>query len=466
MRSEAGPYWVKNILEATSGDLGQGSVDSFFDGICTDSREIKTNDLFIPLKGLNFDGTNFVIPALKAGAGGSLVNRDVHLEIPFNLSNTVLIKVQNTLRALTDLASTHRKIYPIPLIAITGSSGKTTVKEMIGAIIKRQASVKMTLGNFNNLIGLPMTILDIGNCHKYAVVEVGINQVGEMDMLARAASPTIAVITSIGHSHLEGLGSIENVATEKFKLVQSISERGLGVVPEENMFIKKYLKSFNRRIVTFGLSKGDFRADNIQLGTPTTFEVVGPFGRTRIEWNVCGFHNISNAVAAVATTVELGIDIEEIQKGLESFKTPSWRMEISNLAGSKKLIRDFYNANPLSMKAALQFLVTCKGNPKTLAILGDMMELGVYAPELHRELGEFAGKIGVKSVMYVGKFGEKFSQGFLSSRGNGQSINIFADKERAWQFLRQRIGEYDRILIKGSRSMKMEMIADQIEKEM
>ena len=466
MRAEAGPYRVKDILEATSGDLAQGSVDGFFDGICTDSRELKLNDLFVPLRGQNFDGNCFVIPALKAGAGGSLVNRDVHLKIPFNLSNSVLIKVQDTLRALTDLASTHRKIYPIPLVAITGSSGKTTVKEMIGSIIGLQNPVKITKGNLNNIIGLPMTVLDTSWDHKFAVVEAGINQPGEMDMLAKAASPDIAVITTIGEAHLEGLGSMENVASEKFKLVESISGKGLGVVPGDNVLIKERLKHFKGRTVTFGLSEGDYRAENIQSGTPTIFDVIGPFGKTRIQWDLCGLHNISNALAAFATCMELGIEIQEIRKGLESFKAPAWRMEISDLGGSRKLIRDFYNANPLSMKAALAALVACDKGESTLAILGDMMELGVHAAKLHREIGAFARKMGVKSVIYVGKYGDDFSRGFSTFGGDERSIRLFVDKEKAWDFIRPKIGDFERILVKGSRSMKMEIIADQIEKEM
>lgn len=466
MRSEAGPYKVKDILQATSGDLAQGAIDDAFDGICTDSRELKRNDLFVPLKGQNFDGHNFVLPVLKAGAGGSLVNRDVHLRIPLNLSNSVLIKVQDTLQSLTDLASTHRKIYPVPLVAITGSAGKTTVKEMIGAILRRLGPVKITEGNFNNLIGLPMTVLDIGRSHKYAVVEAGVNQPGEMDCLARAAAPDISVITTIGQAHLEGLGSLENVATEKFKLVQAISENGLGVIPADSVLIKNHLKSFKGNYVTFGLFEGDYRAENIRPGDSTTFEVVGPFGSTRIRWGLYGPHNIANGLAAFAATSELGIGINEIQHGLENFKPPAWRMEIVDLRGSRKLFRDFYNANPLSMKAALETLVISKRDVATLAILGDMMELGVHAPELHREIGALAGKVGVDAVIYIGKFGEHFASGFLKTGDGRRSLNLFDDKEKAWEFMRKRIGNYGRILVKGSRSMKMELIADQIEKEM
>ncbi len=243
MRSTAGPYRVRDILKATSGRLRQGNIESYFGGICTDSRELKTNDLFVPLNGENFYGHSFVIPALNAGAGGSLINCDIRLEIPFHLSKLVLIEVQNTLRALTDLASAHRKIFPVPLVAITGSSGKTTVKEMIGSIIGDSLPFKKTQGNLNNLIGLPMTVLDIKAQDRFAIVEAGINQPGEMDLLAKAASPDIAVITSVGLAHLEGLGSLENIANEKFKLVEALPNDGLGIIPSDNDLLEKKQKT-------------------------------------------------------------------------------------------------------------------------------------------------------------------------------------------------------------------------------
>ncbi len=317
MRSEAGPYTVNDILESTSGILLQGGANTAFDGICTDTRELAPNDLFVPLTGQNFNGNSFVIPALDAGAGGSLVNCDVQLEIPYHLSDHVLIQVQDTFRSLTDLASTHRKIYPTPLIAITGSSGKTTVKEMIGSVLRNHGPVRITVGNLNNLIGLPMTVLDIRRDHKFAVVEAGINRVGEMDLLAKAASPNVAVITSIGQAHLEGLGSVENIAIEKFKLVQGLAPGGLGIIPEDSEPLRKLMERFSGRIVTFGQSRGDFKADNIKLGAETSFEIVGPFGRTEIKWNVLGLHNILNSLAACAACLELKIPIEDIREGLQ-----------------------------------------------------------------------------------------------------------------------------------------------------
>ncbi|MFH0958889.1 MAG: UDP-N-acetylmuramoyl-tripeptide--D-alanyl-D-alanine ligase [Pseudomonadota bacterium] len=466
MRSNAGPYKVRDILKATSGRLCQGNIESFFDGICTDSRELRANDLFVPLKGKNFDGDSFVLPALNAGAGGSLINCDIRFEIPFHLSKLVLIKVQDTLRALTDLASAHRETYPIPLVAITGSSGKTTVKEMIGTIVGESLPFKKTQGNLNNLIGLPMTVLDIRPQDSFAIVEAGINQPGEMSLLAKAASPNIAVITSVGLAHLEGLGTLENIANEKFKLVEALSVDGLGIIPSDCDLLNKRARESNSRIMTFGLNGGDVRAEKIKIGNPTSFEIVGPPGRMKITWDILGSHNICNALAAFAVCSELRISNENIRLGLEKFKPPAWRMEVFDLGGSRKLIRDYYNANPISMKAAIETLVENGSKCSTLAILGDMMELGAYSSELHRSLGQIAARKGLDMIIFVGSYGSYFARGFLTSGGDEKAIHLFQDKEQAWKLIRDSVGKFERILVKGSRSMKMEIIADRIEKEM
>ncbi len=465
MRSNAGPYKVTDILEATSGRLYQGNIEDCFEGICSDSRELRTNDLFVPLKGTNFDGDSFVLPALNSGAGGSLVNCAIHLEIPFHLSKFVLIEVQDTLRALTDLASAHRKRYPIPLVAITGSSGKTTVKEMIGTIIGESLPFKKTEGNLNNLIGLPMTVLDIKPKDRFAVVEAGINQLGEMDLLARAASPNIAVITSVGLAHLEGLGSLENIANEKFKLVEALQDDGLGIIPSDSDLLNKRARKLGRRIMTFGFNVGDVRAEKIKTGNPTSFEIVWPSGRVEINWNILGLHNIGNALAAFAVCSEWGIQIENIRLGLEKFKSPAWRMEVFDLGGSRKLIRDCYNANPISMKAALETLVEDGSHVSTLAILGDMMELGEHASELHLTLGQIAAQRGPHMIIFIGKYGSDFAQGFVASGGDEKSIHLYEDKDQAWEFIKDLVGNFQRILVKGSRAMKMEILADLIEKE-
>ncbi len=217
--------------------------------------------------------------------------------------------------------------------------------------------------------------------------------------------------------------------------------------------------------MTFGLNKGDIRAEKIKIGTPTSFEIVAPNGHVEINWNILGLHNIHNALAAFAASAELGINIENIRLGLEKFKSPAWRMEVSDLGASRRLIRDCYNANPISMKAALETLVEDKSSVSTLAILGDMMELGEHASELHRTLGQVAAQRAPKMIIFVGNYGSDFAKGFVTSGGEEKSIHVFEDKEQAWEFMKSSVGNFQQILVKGSRRMKMEILADRIEKE-
>ncbi len=296
MRAESGPYPAAEIVQACQGTLLAGDLLITFHAISTDSRDIKDNDLFVPLKGTNFDGHEFLFPALEAGARGCLVDREVNREIYKSHSNHVLIQVQDTLLALSDLASAHRKKYPVPLIAITGSSGKTTVKEMIATVLRQSHHPLVSQGNYNNMIGLPMSILNLGPNHSVAVVEAGINKSGEMDFLAQAASPDVAVITTVGPVHLEGLGSIEKVAHEKFKLVQALPPNGTAIIPAGNPYLKPLLHKSSCNVLTFGLECGDFRTDNIRYGVETTFEVISPWGKQEIRLRIPGQHNIANAL--------------------------------------------------------------------------------------------------------------------------------------------------------------------------
>jgi UDP-N-acetylmuramyl pentapeptide synthase len=217
--------------------------------------------------------------------------------------------------------------------------------------------------------------------------------------------------------------------------------------------------------MTFGFNVGDVRAEKIKTGNPTSFEIVWPSGRVEIKWNILGLHNIGNALAAFAVCSELGIQIENIRLGLEKFKSPAWRMEVFELGGSRKLIRDCYNANPISMKAALETLVEDGSQVSTLAILGDMMELGEHASELHLTLGRIAAQRGPHMIIFIGKYGSDFAQGFVTSGGDEKSIHLYEDKDQAWEFIKDLVGNFQRILVKGSRAMKMEILADLIEKE-
>ncbi len=307
MRADAGPYRTEDVLCACRGELLSGYPRTVFDGISTDSRDIRQNDLFVPLQGPNFDGHDFLLPALEAGARGSLFARDIHRENFQQLSNYVLIQVQDTLHALSDLASAYRKTCTLPLIAVTGSSGKTSVKEMIATVLGRSHRPLVSEGNLNNMVGLPMTVLNLTRSHTVAVIEAGINREGEMEHLARAASPDVAVITTIGPVHLEGLGSVENVAKEKFKLVRTLPGNGTAVLPAGNRHLSPLLELCPCPVVFFGIEEGDYRATNIHLGEETLFEMVTPVGAEKIRLRVPGRHTISNALAAAAACMAVNI---------------------------------------------------------------------------------------------------------------------------------------------------------------
>jgi UDP-N-acetylmuramoyl-tripeptide--D-alanyl-D-alanine ligase len=462
MRATAGPYIAQDIARACGGVILCGDPGTAFDAISTDSRDIKTGDLFVPLKGANLNGHDFLFPALEAGARGGLVDRDTHREFHRDLSNHVLIQVQDTLLALSDLASAHRTRYPVPLIAVTGSSGKTTVKEMIAAVLARSHRPLVSQRNFNNLIGLPMTVLNLGPHHTAAVVEAGINRNGEMDSLSRAASPDVAVITTVGPVHLEGLGSIENVAREKFKLAHSLKAGGSVVIPDGNPYLEPLARDLQRNVITFGLENGTFCAGNIRYGEETTFRMNTPAGAQEIRLPVPGRHNVSNALAAAAAAWAIGMSFTDVAEALGAFMPPEWRMEILQLPGNRALIRDCYNANPQSVRAALEVLSSRGTSSKTLAILADMAELGEKSEELHGRVGMDAAELGIDKVIFVGKFGRFFADGYVSAGGDARSVTLVPDKEDAWDLIGSDVNGFGTILVKGSRLMKMETIANRI----
>lgn len=478
MRARGGPYIAEEIVRACGGALLAGDPQTVFDSITTDSRDIERGDLFVPLKGVNFDGHDFLIPALEAGARGSLVARDANRDNPHVPPSSVLIQVQDTLQALSTLASAHRKKHPIPLIAVTGSSGKTTVKEMIAAVLRRSHRPLVSQANFNNRIGLPMTVLDLGLGYSAAVVEAGINLPGEMDELARAAAPQVAVITTIGPVHLEGLGSIRSVAEEKFKLVRSLPASGVAVLPYGDEYLTPLAREWGGRVLAFSEAKGDMRASRINEGCRTSFMMHSPWGSTEIELRIHGNHNVSNALAAAAAAMSIGASLDDVANGLRECRPPALRMEIEPLPGNRSLIRDCYNANPQSMKAALEVLKSfhrgssgpepaaeSPGSSRTgllVAVLGDMFELGPDAPVYHRTVGREAALLGIDRMVFVGEHASEYANGYVGAGGRAEAVTLARDNEEAWSVLREELDVYAVILIKGSRKMKMETLADRI----
>ena len=335
---------------------------------------------------------------------------------------------------------------------------------MIAAILGRSHHLLVSEGNFNNMIGLPMTILSLDPKHTAAVVEVGINRTGEMESLAHAARPNISVITTVGPVHLEGLGSVENVAAEKFKLVRALPSDGTAVVPYGNPYLEPLAKDCSCRIVTFGVEHGDFRASQINGRSENRFRIISPVGEQEISLPLPGRHNISNTLAAAAAATAAGATLNDVVRALSALTALNWRMEMLKLGKDRTLIRDCYNANPQSMKAALEVLAGQQNGP-ALAVIANMAELGSDAEALHEDLGKQAAKMRISRFVFVGAFGSFFKRGFVSAGGDAQKTTVVPDKKAAWDAIRPELKAFGTILIKGSRMMKMETLADQILEE-
>lgn len=465
MRAAPGTYTAAQVARATGGKIRRGDPDAVFQGVSTDSRNIQPHDLFIPIRGEKFDGNDFLVPALEAGARGSLVDRDPIRDTLLYPTKPVLIQVQDTLQALADLASTHRHTFSPPLIAVTGSSGKTTVKEMIATVLGRSHRPLISPGNLNNTIGLPMTILNLCADHDCAVVEAGINMLDEMRLLAHACAPDVAIITNIGPVHLEGLGSMDTVAREKFRLVEGMKPGGTAVLPAREPLLTDPASRWGANVLSFGIEEGDCRVRRFEPGPSTFIEMETPWGVIEVTLPLPGRHNVTNVLAAAAACLSIGVHIDDIPAGLAGFTAPQWRMETLSRAGGGALIRDCYNANPQSMAAALEVLTNGSFAGKTMAVLADMMELGEQAATLHEELGSLAARLGVDRVVYVGTYGPSFARGFEDGGGASHGLSLSTDQEAAWRVIRDEAGEYGAILVKGSRAMAMEAIAERILKE-
>ena len=449
---------VADILQATRGVLVRGTADLLFRGMTTDSRVISEGNLFIALHGERFDGHDYLDEAVKRGAAGLLIHRDDGRDrgIP-------VILVDDTLTALGGLARAWHRRFPVPVLAITGSSGKTTTKEMVAAILAQKKKVLKTLGNYNNLIGLPLTLLGLSGDHEMAILEMGTNRPGEIGRLAEIAEPRIAVVTNIGPAHLEGFGSLVGVAKEKGTIFRYISPGGTAVINLDDPFCRAFEIDGATRRVTFGFDNAaDVSAADVQFagvgGVVFTLKIKD--ASRIVHLPVTGRHNIANALAAAASAWAACAEIDEIRHGLEAFPPVAGRMEIIPLRNGAFVINDAYNANPASVGEALETLRTLRGSGQGIAILGDMLELGEEAEARHRDIGGLLTDTGVTWVYLRGRLSRATAAGALN-RGMAEGrITRFEDPSEIMEALRTRIMAGDWVLIKGSRGTKMEQVLD------
>lgn len=448
------------IAEAVSGKIDQGNPDVRFDNVSTDTRKIHKGDLFVALVGEKFDAHDFVETAIANGAGGIIVSR----RIPVKDWQGPVILVKNTLKALQQLASFNRENFNGIVIGVTGSNGKTTTKDMIASVLKTKYTTLKTEANFNNDIGLPQTLLKLDNSYGAVVLEMGMRGIGEIDLLASIARPDGAVITNVGETHLERLGTVENIAKAKGEILDHISSIGFAVLNGDDERVRNEAKRSLGRTIFYGTqNNADIRAYNIipQGGKSIKFDVLTKHGEMTVNLSVAGKHNVLNALAAVGVGLEGGLTLEEIRDGLENLDMTSMRQEIIE-GGKYTVINDTYNANPVSVKAALSVLADLGAGKRKVAILGDMYELGQRSLEGHREVGIEAAKLGIDIVVSVGQLAGEIAIGASMEENPPEDTICFKNNGQLKERLEQIIRAGDVILVKGSRGMKMEEITKRI----
>ena len=472
-----------SVADALGVETPNCQVRRIFAGISTDSRTVAENELFVALKGDQFDGHDYVDRALEKKAAGLVVSQDVSSQVA---AKTLVFEVDDTLAALGDLAGYRRRqigaCTGIPVIGITGSCGKTTVKEMTAAIFEKRwpdsdkapkGQVLKTTGNFNNLIGLPLSLLPLQLKHKAAVVEMGMNRPGEIARLTEVANPDICCIVNVRGAHLEGLGSLENVAKAKKELFDNSSRHSCLIVNLDDPHLRESRHYYKRKTVSFsenGKSGGiadvwATEVDGLQGGLLAFSLHVGS-EVCPVRLQVPGRHNVSNALAAAAIATAAGIEIATIAAGLAEFTAADKRLEVIRMSHGPQLLNDTYNANPASMEAGILTLMSMNADV-TVAIIGDMLELGESSKSAHYDLGKFAAGQGVDYLLVVGAFAEYSRRGALSTGLSDGRVLLFADKNEIAERVRQlyaegHISDASWILIKASRAMRLESVVAQI----
>jgi UDP-N-acetylmuramoyl-tripeptide--D-alanyl-D-alanine ligase len=458
-------FTVEEVLEATDGKLLQGEKGVLFQGVSTDSRTLRQGELFIALKGGRFDGHHYALDALGKDAGGILIEEKRVRDFRWNgdRSKTV-ITVRDTLQALGDLARSRRRRYGPTVVGITGSNGKTTTKEMIATCLQTSFRVLKTTGNFNNLIGLPLTLLSLTEKERVVVLEMGMNVPGEIRRLAEIAEPDVGLITNIQEVHLEGMGSLETLAIEKGELFRKMRRDGAIVVNRDDARVVMLASEFPGQKITYGIEgPADLMAENIRLHSEgTSFTLVSEGERSNLTLPVFGRQFVADALAALAVSTLFGVDEKRAQGALEQFKPSAMRMEVCPLPEGRVLINDAYNANPRAMELALETLVELKGTGRAIAVLGDMLELGTFSEEAHLRLGKKIGELSIDFLIALGPHGPKVVESAVRQGLHRERARTVETHSEAMTVLNQITRSGDWILVKGSRGMAMEKIAENL----
>ena len=453
-------FTINDIALATGGRI-VGLASDEVTAVSTDSRTVAPGQLFVPLRGEHFDGHAFIQEVAEKGVTTVLAEEQwlKGHSIPDSIT---CIAVKNCLRALGDLAAEWRRRFDIPVIAVTGSNGKTTVKEMLATILEMTGPGLKTSGNLNNLIGLPQMLFQLRPSHRWAVLEMGMSEPGEIDRLAKISAPRVGIVLNALPAHLQSMGSVEAVAAAKGELLHRISDGGLAVVNADDSRVASLSQNASARRISFGIDRGEVRAREIEpLGLEgQRFLMVTPYGEATVHLKACGRHNIYNALAATAALLEK-VELAHIIAGLEAFTPYKGRFKIEQL-GSITLIDDSYNANPASTRAALETLSQVAAVGHRIAVLGGMLELGEHEADAHRGVGAVAGRT-VDRLYLTGELMIKYAlEGALMVDMPAKTIICCTSHREIAEKLHQSMQPGDVILIKGSRGMTMEKVATEL----
>ncbi|MBR6740851.1 MAG: UDP-N-acetylmuramoyl-tripeptide--D-alanyl-D-alanine ligase [Clostridia bacterium] len=444
----------KMTLARVAALIGSGAYtdhpDTVVEGLSADSRSVSRGSLFIPLVGARFDGHDYIDSAYASGAAAAITHKSYSGDCP-------TVKVYDTMSALTALAAGYRASFSPIVTGITGSVGKTTTKELTAAVMSRKYTTHKTQGNKNNEIGLPLTLMQLESRHGAAVIEMGMSDFGEISRLSRLARPDIAVITNVGTSHIEFLGSREGIARAKSEIAEGMTEGSDIIIPSDEPLLKGRKEFQKLKIHTFGLENADYTAQNVRLyDDGSEFDICFEGGSVKACLRYAGRHNVLNALAAFAAGISAGVAPLDAAQGLYDSAPEGVRQRIYT-SGGYRIYSDCYNANPESVKVALDVLGDWKG--RRIAVLGDMLELGDYSEKAHREVGVYAAGKADILVVCGGMRGVTASG---AAEGGMSAEKIFTtDSEAAASLLKELSREGDMILFKGSRGMKMEKITDE-----
>jgi UDP-N-acetylmuramoyl-tripeptide--D-alanyl-D-alanine ligase len=438
-------------------------------GISLDTRSLQPGDLFLALQGDRFDGHDFVATALSRGAVGAIVldSYDVSgisLKRGSKRTQPLILGVRDPLHVYQQLAAYHRSRFHIPVVAVTGSNGKTTTKEMVASVMAHRWKILKTEGNLNNRVGVPQTLLRLNKRHKGAVIEMGVDNLGQTTRLCEIVHPTIGIITNIGPDHLEFFGTMEVSAQAKAEMLDLLPPDGVAILNADDSYYDYLAARARCRVVSFGFSsKADVRAMDLKSDgrNGTIFRLLLPrtVRHTAVHIRVQGDHNVTNALAAGAVGSILGLSAGVIAQGLSRFRPAAMRSQV-RVSQGVKLIIDCYNANPASMKAAVQLLAQTGAKRKRIAVLGDMLELGPNAAQMHEEVGGFVARHGIDQLVACGLLGRSLAKGAKQAGLDQAHILEVPDARAASAAIKTFVKPGDTVLIKASRGMKLELVAD------